>query len=120
MVGADGLEGREEVAVAGRGPVKMCASPPAGATGVVWARARATVDLGRRRRSVSLDGRTPRGWTCADEIGGRARVEIEPALRDLVVERAMARPELADTPGPPVTAEELHGMIAGAGAGAGG
>ncbi len=55
-----------------------------------------------------------------DEIGGRARVEIEPALRDLVVERAMARPELADTPGPPVTAEELHGMIAGAGAGAGG
>jgi alcohol dehydrogenase class IV len=49
-----------------------------------------------------------------DELGGHVRVEIAPALRHAIVERAMARPELADTPGPAVTADELLDMIAGA------
>jgi alcohol dehydrogenase class IV len=51
-----------------------------------------------------------------DELGGRVRVDIEPALRETIAERAMARPELADTPGPPVTREELLAMMAAAGA----
>ena len=51
-----------------------------------------------------------------DELGGRARIAIEPGLREAVVERALARPELADTPGPPVTPAELMEMMAGASA----
>lgn len=49
-----------------------------------------------------------------DALGGHARIAIEPELRETVAERAMARPELADTPGPPVTRDELLAMMAGA------
>ncbi|HYW29155.1 MAG TPA: iron-containing alcohol dehydrogenase [Gaiellales bacterium] len=49
-----------------------------------------------------------------DDLGGRARIAIEPPLRETVADAAMARPELADTPGPPVTREELLEMLAGA------
>jgi len=51
-----------------------------------------------------------------DELGGRVRVAIDPAVRETIVERAMARPELADTPGPPVSREELLAMMAAASA----
>ncbi|HET7429098.1 MAG TPA: iron-containing alcohol dehydrogenase [Gaiellales bacterium] len=51
-----------------------------------------------------------------DDLGGRARIAIDPGLRETVVDRAMARPELADTPGGPVTREQLLAMLAGAAA----
>ncbi|HEY0388292.1 MAG TPA: iron-containing alcohol dehydrogenase [Gaiellales bacterium] len=51
-----------------------------------------------------------------DELGGRVRVPIDPRLVDAVVERAMSRAELADTPGSPVAAGELRAMIAAASA----
>jgi maleylacetate reductase len=50
-----------------------------------------------------------------DELGGHVRVDIDPALRETSADRALARPELADTPGPPVTREELLEMLAGVG-----
>lgn len=49
-----------------------------------------------------------------DELGGHARVVIEPGVRETIVDRAEARAELADTPGGPVTREQLLAMLAGA------
>ena len=50
----------------------------------------------------------------ADRLGGGARVDLPPALREAIAARALERRELAATPGPPVTGEELVAMLAGA------
>ena len=46
-----------------------------------------------------------------DELGGGTRIDLDPDQRRLVVETALARPELADTPGPPVTAADLEALL---------
>jgi maleylacetate reductase len=46
-----------------------------------------------------------------DELGGGTRLNLDLGQRRLVVERALARTELADTPGPPVTAAELEALL---------
>jgi alcohol dehydrogenase class IV len=46
-----------------------------------------------------------------DELGGGARLNLDPNLRGLVVETALARSELAGTPGPPVTAADLEALL---------
>ena len=51
-----------------------------------------------------------------DDLGGRARIAIDAGVPETVADRAMARPELADTPGGPVTREQLLAMLAGASA----
>jgi hypothetical protein len=51
-----------------------------------------------------------------DDLGGHVRVAIDPAQVGTVVERALARAELADTPGPPVGSDELRRMVAAASA----
>jgi maleylacetate reductase len=52
-----------------------------------------------------------------DELGGHARIAVDPAAREDVVDAALSRPELAATPGPEVTRAELVGMLAMAAAG---
>jgi maleylacetate reductase len=52
----------------------------------------------------------------ADRLGGRARIDLTPDLREQVAARALERPELAATPGPPVTRDELMAMLAAASA----
>ena len=52
-----------------------------------------------------------------DELGGHARIEIDTPAREAVLDAALRRPELADTPGPEVTRAELLGMLAMAAAG---
>ncbi len=52
-----------------------------------------------------------------DELGGHARIDIDTPAREAVVDAALRRPELADTPGPEVTRAELLGMLAMAAAG---
>jgi hypothetical protein len=47
-----------------------------------------------------------------DELGGHARIDIDTPAREAVVDAALRRPELADTPGPEVTRAELLGMLA--------
>ena len=46
-----------------------------------------------------------------DDLGGRARIEIDPSTREAVADAALRRPELADTPGPEVTRGELLNML---------
>jgi alcohol dehydrogenase class IV len=55
--------------------------------------------------------------SCVDELGGHARIAVDPAAREAVVDAALRRPELAATPGPEVTRAELVGMLAMAAAG---
>jgi alcohol dehydrogenase class IV len=55
--------------------------------------------------------------TRVDELGGRARIDIDTPAREAVVDAALSRPELADAPGPEVTRAELLGMLAMAAAG---
>jgi alcohol dehydrogenase class IV len=50
--------------------------------------------------------------TRVDELGGRARIDIDTPAREAVVDAALRRPELADTPGPEMTRAELLGMLA--------
>jgi alcohol dehydrogenase class IV len=50
-----------------------------------------------------------------DELGGGSRLTLDPDQRRLVVESALARSELADTPGPPVTAADLEALLEAAG-----
>jgi alcohol dehydrogenase class IV len=50
-----------------------------------------------------------------DELGGHVRVQIDPALHGTIADRALARPELAATPPPAVTREELLTMLRRAG-----
>jgi alcohol dehydrogenase class IV len=52
-----------------------------------------------------------------DELGGHARIDIDTAARKAVVDAALRRPELADTPGPELTRAELLSMLATAAAG---
>jgi alcohol dehydrogenase class IV len=52
-----------------------------------------------------------------DELGGHARIDIHTPAREAVVDAALRRPELADTPGPEVTRAELLGMLTIAAAG---
>ena len=47
-----------------------------------------------------------------DELGGHARIDIDTPAREAVVDAALRRPELADTPGPEMTRAELLGMLA--------
>jgi alcohol dehydrogenase class IV len=47
-----------------------------------------------------------------DELGDHARIDIDTPAREAVVDAALRRPELADTPGPEVTRAELLGMLA--------
>jgi alcohol dehydrogenase class IV len=49
-----------------------------------------------------------------DELGGGTRLNLDPEQCRLVAERALCRPELADTPGPPVTAADLEALLAAA------
>jgi alcohol dehydrogenase class IV len=49
-----------------------------------------------------------------DEMGGHARVVIDPGVRETIADRAKARAELEDTPGGPVSREDLLRMLAGA------
>ena len=51
-----------------------------------------------------------------DELGGGARLNLDPGQRRRVAEVALARSELADTPGPPVTAGELEALLEAAAA----
>lgn len=46
-----------------------------------------------------------------DELGGGSRLDLDPKQRELVVEAALARSELADTPGTPVTAADLEALL---------
>jgi len=46
-----------------------------------------------------------------DELGGGIRLTLEPSQREAVVERTLARPDLAGTPGPPVTAVDLAALL---------
>ncbi|MDX6495843.1 MAG: maleylacetate reductase [Gaiellales bacterium] len=46
-----------------------------------------------------------------DELGGGTRLSLDPNQRELVVESALARSELADTPGPPVTPADLEALL---------
>jgi maleylacetate reductase len=50
----------------------------------------------------------------ADRLGGEARIELSPAMRETVAARALERRELTDTPGPTLTGEELVSMLAAA------
>jgi alcohol dehydrogenase class IV len=52
-----------------------------------------------------------------DELGGHARIDIDTTARAAVVDAALRRSELADTPGPAVTRDELLSMLATAAAG---
>ena len=52
-----------------------------------------------------------------DELGGHARIDIDTAARAAVVDAALRRSELADTPGPAVTRDELLCMLATAAGG---
>jgi alcohol dehydrogenase class IV len=49
-----------------------------------------------------------------DELSGGVRLALEPAQMERVAEQALARRELADTPGPPVSAAELVALLAAA------
>jgi maleylacetate reductase len=49
-----------------------------------------------------------------DGLGGGTRLNLDPGQRRLVAERALTRSELADTPGPPVTAADLEALLAAA------
>ena len=51
-----------------------------------------------------------------DELGGRARIDLDDAQREAVADRALRRPELAATPGPAVTRDDLLAMLARASA----
>ena len=46
-----------------------------------------------------------------DELGGGTRLNLDPNQRELVIRSALARSELADTPGPPVTAGDLDSLL---------
>jgi alcohol dehydrogenase class IV len=46
-----------------------------------------------------------------DEMGGSTRLNLDPTQRELVVRNALARSELADTPGPPITAADLETLL---------
>jgi alcohol dehydrogenase class IV len=47
-----------------------------------------------------------------DRLSGRARIELDDAQRGAVADNALRRPELAATPGPPVTRDQLIAMLA--------
>jgi alcohol dehydrogenase class IV len=49
-----------------------------------------------------------------DELSGGVRLVLEQTQMESVAEQALARRELADTPGPPVTAAELVALLAAA------
>jgi alcohol dehydrogenase class IV len=49
-----------------------------------------------------------------DELSGGVRLALEPAQVQNVAQQALARSELANTPGPPVTAAELVALLAAA------
>jgi len=49
-----------------------------------------------------------------DELGGGSRLTLDPGQRRLVIEGALARSELAATPGPPVTAADLDDLLTAA------
>ncbi|MDX6548435.1 MAG: maleylacetate reductase [Gaiellales bacterium] len=49
-----------------------------------------------------------------DELSGGVRLALEPAQMESVAEQALARGELADTPGRPVTVAELVALLAAA------
>jgi hypothetical protein len=50
-----------------------------------------------------------------DELGGCTRLNLDADQRRLVVESALGRSELADTPGPPITAADLEALLEAAG-----
>ncbi|MDX6545884.1 MAG: maleylacetate reductase [Gaiellales bacterium] len=49
-----------------------------------------------------------------DALSGRVRLALTPGQIESVAEQALKRPELADTPGPPVTGAELVALLAAA------
>jgi alcohol dehydrogenase class IV len=79
-----------------------------------------TIMLGRAPEAMAslaaVLGVTPADLpVLADGLGGGARIPLEGAQREAVADAALRRSELADTPGPPVTRQELLAMLEAAG-----
>jgi maleylacetate reductase len=101
--------------VLGQTTVRICATPHAETYAALLPHTMAAM-LGRAPQQMAelaaALGATPATLARRlDELAGGTRLNLDTGQRRLVIERALARSELADTPGPPVTAAELEALL---------